>query len=146
LKKLQSRAVKRISSTSRGGRPTHEQGLIEPEIVETMKPEVNATAEAGGGMPAIGRIVLGASCTIHEARALREQMLAQAAHPGPFEIDGSVVQQIDTAGVQLIVAFALDCLERSVPYAWKGRSAALDDAIRVLGVGALLESPSGVLA
>jgi anti-anti-sigma regulatory factor len=73
-------------------------------------------------------------------------MLAQAPHPGPFELDGSAVQQIDTAGVQLVVAFALDCLERNVPYVWKGRSAALDEAIRILGVGALLESPSGVMA
>jgi anti-anti-sigma regulatory factor len=93
-----------------------------------------------------GRIVLGASCTIHDARVLREQMLAQAAHSGPFEIDGSAVQQVDTAGVQLVVAFALDCLERGVPYVWKGRTPVLDDAIRVLGVGALLESPSGVMA
>jgi anti-anti-sigma regulatory factor len=111
-----------------------------------MKPEVKAAVEPAGGTPVTGRIVLGTSCTIHEARELREQMMAQAAHSGPFEIDGSSVQQIDTAGVQLVVAFALDCLERGVPYAWKGRSAALDDAIRVLGVGALLESPSGVLA
>lgn len=111
-----------------------------------MNSEVKAAAETPGGTPVDGRIVLGASCTIHEARALREQMLAQAAHPGPFELDGSAVEHVDTAGVQLVVAFALDCLERNVPYAWKGRSAVLDDAIRVLGVGALLESPSGVLA
>ena len=111
-----------------------------------MKSEVEATAGPAGGTPVTGRIVLGTSCTIHDARALREQMLAQAPHPGPFELDGSAVQQIDTAGVQLVVAFALDCLERNVPYVWKGRSAALDEAIRILGVGALLESPSGVLA
>jgi len=111
-----------------------------------MNVEVDATIEPAGGTPVTGRIVLGASCTIHDARELREQMLAQAAHPGPFELDGSAVQQVDTAGVQLVVAFALDCLERNVPYVWKGRSAALDDAIRILGVGALLESPSGVMA
>ena len=48
------------------------------------------------------------------------------------------------AGVQLILAFALDCLERSIHYTWQSRSAALEDAIRVLGVGALLESPGGL--
>ena len=51
------------------------------------------------------------------------------------------MQHVDTAGVQLVVAFALDCLERGISYAWKGRSPVLDEAIRVLGVGALLESP-----
>jgi anti-anti-sigma regulatory factor len=146
LKKLQSRVVKRISSTSRARRPKQGQKPVTPESVADMNPEVEASAAPAGGKPADGRIVLGASCTIHDARALREHLLAQAAHPGPFEIDGSAVQQVDTAGVQLVVAFALDCLERNVPYVWKGRSAALDDAIRVLGVGALLESPSGVLA
>jgi anti-anti-sigma regulatory factor len=106
-----------------------------------MNPEVKATGGTEGGTPATGRIVLGTSCTIHEARSLREQMLAQAGLPGPYEIDGSAVQQVDTAGVQLVVAFALDCLERSASYSWKGRSPALEDAIRVLGVAALLESP-----
>jgi anti-anti-sigma regulatory factor len=121
-----------------------------PEIAESMTADVIATAKADGAAPAVaattqvqGRIVLGASCTIHEAPALRAHLIAQSAHPGPYEIDGSAVQQVDTAGVQLVVAFALDCLERSIHYVWTGRSAPLDEAIRTLGVGALLESPGG---
>jgi hypothetical protein len=101
-----------------------------------MKPEVTSA-------PATGRIVLGVSCTIHEAGALRSHMLEQAALPGPYQIDGGSVETIDTAGVQLVVAFALDCLERGLHYEWTGRSAALEQAIRTLGVGALLESPGG---
>jgi anti-anti-sigma regulatory factor len=88
-----------------------------------------------------GRVVLGGSCTIHEAAAIKAHMLEQLARPGPYEIDGSAVERIDAAGVQLIVAFALDCLERSLSYAWKGRSAALEHAIELMSVGALLESP-----
>src|SRR5688572_3046067 len=131
-----------MSSTARVRRPKQEAEPIPPEIPGPMKSEANAVATAAGGTPVTGRVVLSASCTIHEAQQLRAQLLAQAELPGPYEIDGSAVQQIDTAGVQLVVAFALDCLERNISYAWKGRSAALDDAIRVLGVGALLESPS----
>ena len=100
-----------------------------------------APAPATGGPPVSGKLVLGVSCTIHEAQALRTRMLAQADHPGPYEIDGTGVQQVDTAGVQLVVAFALDCLERGVTYRWTGRSSALEEAIRVLGVSALLECP-----
>lgn len=88
-----------------------------------------------------GCVVLGAVCTIREAQALREHLLEQQALPGPYEIDGTAVQEIDTAGVQLVVAFALDCLEKGVSYHWRGRSPALDEAIRILGVGALIESP-----
>jgi anti-anti-sigma regulatory factor len=112
-----------------------------PESVDSMKPELNAVAPAAGGGAVNGRIVLGPSCTIHEAQALRAQLLEQATHPGPYEIDGGQVQQVDTAGVQLVVAFALDCLERGITYSWKRRSAALEEAVRVLGVTALLESP-----
>jgi len=155
LKKRKSPAVKRISSTARVRRPKQGVEQTVPEIPVAPKSEANALAPAAGAVPVpapvaapapvvaamAGRIVLGASCTIHEAQQMRAQLLAQAELPGPYEIDGSAVQQVDTAGVQLVVAFALDCLERNIAYAWKGRSAALDDAIRVLGVGALLESP-----
>ena len=89
-----------------------------------------------------GRVVLGGSCTIHEAQALRAHLLERASQPGPYEIDGGGVEQIDTAGLQLVVAFALDCLERSLQYTWKSRSPALEEAIRVLNVGALLEYPA----
>jgi len=88
-----------------------------------------------------GRVVLGGSCTIHEAAAIKAHMLEQLERPGPYEIDGAAVERIDAAGIQLIVAFALDCLERSRGYGWTGRSEALEHAIEVLAVGALLESP-----
>jgi len=88
-----------------------------------------------------GRVVLGGSCTIHEAAAIKAHMLEQLARPGPYEIDGSAVERIDAAGVQLIVAFALDCLERGLGYVWRGRSEALEQAIELLSVDALLESP-----
>ena len=93
-----------------------------------------------------GRVVLGASCTIHEGAAIKAHMLEQLSRPGPYEIDGSAVERVDAAGVQLIVAFALDCLEHGVDYAWKGRSEVLEHAIELLSVGALLESPGTNLA
>jgi anti-anti-sigma regulatory factor len=133
--------VKRISSTKRVRRPKQPVTREFAETVDSMTPAVTTTAPAAGAAPATGRIVLGMACTIHEAQALRAHLLEQAAHPGPYEIDGASVERVDTAGLQLVVAFALDCLERNVAYSWKGRSPALEEAIRVLGVAALLESP-----
>jgi anti-anti-sigma regulatory factor len=123
-----------------------ENRTIVSETVESMPVVASAPAPSASAPPAAsplasGKVVLGACCTIHEAPALRSHLIAQASHPGPYEIDGSAVEQIDTAGVQLVVAFALDCLEKGVHYMWTGRSPALDEAIRTLGVGALLESP-----
>lgn len=102
-----------------------------------------AAPAADAGAFSGGRIQLGASCTIHEAAALRAQLLECAELPGPYQIDGRAVEHIDTAGLQLVVAFALDCLERGVHYEWAGRSQVLEQAIKTLGVGALLESPGG---
>jgi len=108
-----------------------------------MTEEVSSTAEAVPS--ARGRVVLGSSCTIHEAAALKAHMLEQLERPGPYEIDGSGVSRIDTAGVQLCVAFALDCLERGMEYTWSGRSETLEQAIVQLSVGALLESPGAAM-
>lgn len=89
----------------------------------------------------IGRVVLGGACTIHEAAAIKVHMLEQFSKAAPYELDGLDVERIDAAGVQLVVAFALDCLERNLGFVWKGRSAILEQAISLMGVGALLESP-----
>ncbi len=118
--------------------------IAAPVAAPAAAPTAVTSAPAEPPTPAVesgGSVLLGTSCTIHEAQALRAKLLAHAETPGPYEIDGRNVQQVDTAGVQLVVAFALDCLERNIKYSWKGRSAALDEVIRVLGVGALLESP-----
>jgi phospholipid transport system transporter-binding protein len=145
--------VKRVAKKRSNNKPSRPKTKSVPlareivsETVESMPAVASAPAKVESAPPpasplASGKVVLGASCTIHEAPALRSHLIDQASHPGPYEIDGSAVQQIDTAGVQLVVAFALDCLEKGVHYAWTGRSPVLDEAIRTLGVGALLESP-----
>jgi anti-anti-sigma regulatory factor len=101
--------------------------------------DISTNPDASGTSP--GRVVLGGSCTIHEVAAIKAHMLEQFARPAPYEIDGTAVERLDAVGVQLLVAFALDCLERNLAYAWTGRSAVLEQAITLLGVGPLLESP-----
>lgn len=87
-----------------------------------------------------GRVVLGTSCTIHEAAALKAQLIVQLQKEPPLTIDGSAVERVDAAGLQVVVAFAIDCLERNIDYTWSGRSAKLTEAIRLMGVAPLLES------
>ena len=145
MKKTKSRGVKRVSSnpSTRGPRrPKMTVTETAPEIAVSMNPPPNAVAPAAGDTPVTGRVVLPVSCTIKEAESLKAHLLAQLELPGPCEIDGGNVQHVDTAGIQLVLAFALDCLERSLPYVWKSRSQTFDEAVRVLGVGALLEYPA----
>lgn len=87
------------------------------------------------------KLVLGACCTIQEATALKAQLLRQLDSPPPFLIDGGAVERVDTAGLQAILAFTLDCLERNIGFAWVARSEALNSAIEVLCLAPLLESP-----
>jgi anti-anti-sigma regulatory factor len=112
-----------------------------PEVVPAA---IAVAVPVAPAVPAVkpARIVLGTACTIQEAAAVRAHLLEKAALPGPYEIDGGSVEMVDTAGVQLVVAFALDCLEKGTPYKWVGRSPTLNSAIEQLGVGALLEYPA----
>lgn len=98
----------------------------------------------GAAEPGRSVLQLGSDCTIREATTLRQQLLALLEAPEPLFIDGSTVERADTAGVQLLVAFALDCMERGIAFGWPGRSAALEHAIRTLGVAPLLECPGEV--
>lgn len=88
-----------------------------------------------------GTIDLGVSCTVAEIAALKAACLAALDGKDPPAIDGTRVERVDTAGLQVLVAFAIDCMERSVHFTWTGRSPALARGIRLLGIGALLESP-----
>jgi phospholipid transport system transporter-binding protein len=144
MKQTKSRGVKRVSSSpSTRGPRRPKQTVTEnaPEFTPSMTAPPNAMANAAGDTPVRARVVLPVSCTIKEAESLKAHLLAQLDLPGPCEIEGGNVQHVDTAGVQLVLAFALDCLERNLPYVWKSRSQTFEDAVRVLGVGALLEYP-----
>ncbi len=106
-----------------------------------MNDPVNSSSDATAGTPPCGRVVLADTCTIHEAAALKAHLLEQFAKSAPYELDGTAVERVDATGVQLLVAFTLDCLERNLGFFWKGRSEALEQAIALMGVGSLLESP-----
>jgi anti-anti-sigma regulatory factor len=144
MKKVKSRSVKRVSSTRGPKRPKQKVKKTVLETPKTMDPSSSEAIPAGAlpvAGPATGRVVLPVSCTIKEADALKAHLLEQLERPGPCEIEGGGVQHADTAGVQLVLAFALECLERNVQYVWKSRSPVFEDAVRILGVGALLECP-----
>jgi phospholipid transport system transporter-binding protein len=140
MKDLRKKSRSKAAGPRRGRKPAVTVAQV-PTIAAT---PVSVSVPAA--VPAVaareGRVVLGTSCTIHEAAAVRAHLLAKAAQPGPYEIDGASVENVDTAGVQLIIAFALDCLEKGVAYKWIGRSPTLEKAIELLGVGPLLEYPA----
>jgi len=147
MKVLRKKSRSKAVGSRRGRKAT--PSVVAVSAVSAVPPAATVAAVPAIAAPApmtsaarLVRVVLGTSCTIQEAAAVRAHLLAQAAQPGPYEIDGASVEHVDTAGVQLIVAFALDCLEKGVAYKWLGRSSTLEKAIELLGVSALLEYPA----
>ncbi|MDX9739885.1 MAG: STAS domain-containing protein [Gammaproteobacteria bacterium] len=86
----------------------------------------------------------GSECTRHQVDDLRALLAEQVSRELPMVLDASAIERIDTAGVQLLVALSIDCMERGIAFCWKGRSAQTEHAVTRLGVAPLLESPSGV--
>jgi ABC-type transporter Mla MlaB component len=109
---------------------------------------VVATAEAAAthvgttaAQAPVTALDLGSSCTLLDVAALRVACIAALDCKDPPVIDGSFVERVDAAGVQVLVGFTIDCMERSINFSWVGRSPQLAHAIHLLGVDALLESP-----
>ena len=86
----------------------------------------------------------GAECTRHQADELRTLLGEELSRGLPMLLDASAIEEIDTAGVQLLVALSIDCMERGIPFHWKGRSVPTERSVGRLGVAPLLESPGGV--
>jgi anti-anti-sigma regulatory factor len=51
-------------------------------------------------------LTLPRQCTLRDAEAFRAALLAADEEPGDFVVDATSVERIDTAGLQLLVAFA----------------------------------------
>src|SRR5690606_38453661 len=93
--------------------------------------------------PAAARLVLQADCTLRQAASLKSSLLALKPGAQGATLDGSAVQRIDTAGLQLLAAFAQGEARAGRPLAWAGVSPLLQDAGRVLGLTAVLSLPAG---
>lgn len=106
----------------------------------------SANKEAGAPLPGDNprKVLLGSSCTIEDVAQLRDVLSGHLAANVPIIIDASRLDRIDTAGMQLLAAFSIDCLERGIAFAWTQRPAVLEEAIHLLGLGALMESPGAV--
>ncbi len=103
----------------------------EPAAVEP----ASAPAESTAVDPLI---VLAASCSVKDAAALKTSLCAVANEGGAVTLDASAVERVDTATMQLLCAFVRDRSARNQSVVWRGQSQALQDAVRLLGVGALL--------
>ena len=85
--------------------------------------------------------------SIYTVADVRGQWLAQLAEPDAADVavalDGAAVDQVDAAGVQLLVALQRALAQHDRALKLNAPSAALVEACRALGVAALLLAPGG---
>jgi phospholipid transport system transporter-binding protein len=101
--------------------------------------------KAAPGAPAESRThadgawVLTPECTVAEAESLKAELARRLAVAEPVIVDVSVLQRIDTAGLQLLAAFVRDRRTAGRSVQWRGRASALDAAAGLLGLNDMLE-------
>jgi anti-anti-sigma regulatory factor len=85
-----------------------------------------------------GRPLVLTSPTIRTINSLQAQLAERLDESGNVQIDGSAVDRIDTAGLQLLAAFVRDLQAEARSVEWLGCSTALRRSANALGLGAAL--------
>ncbi|MEW9572787.1 lipid asymmetry maintenance protein MlaB [Rhodanobacter sp. Si-c] len=86
-------------------------------------------------------VVLPADCRMAAQAALQAELL-EALQGGGVTLDGSGVERVDTAALQLLVLLRRELDRRGGTLAWRGTSEALNDAAGLLGLARILELPA----
>ena len=76
--------------------------------------------------------------TIADAAAIHQSMLDVLRSASSVTLDGSEVEQVDGAGIQLLAAFMKEAAERQIEIRWQGVSDPLRSAAAQLGLGDFL--------
>ena len=98
-------------------------------------------AKQDGEQPVGATVVLPPDCRMAAQAALQAELVA-ALPGGAVVLDGSQVERVDTAALQLLVLLRRALDGRGGTLAWQGSSAALNDAAGLLGLAKILELPA----
>jgi anti-anti-sigma regulatory factor len=89
------------------------------------------------------RIELDVRPSIAQAADLHRTLMARLAIGTPIVIDGTRVEEIDTAILQLLASLWLTCLQRGITCTWHGTSAILRRTAALVGVVDMLHFSDG---
>ncbi|MFC4528032.1 STAS domain-containing protein [Dyella halodurans] len=99
-----------------------------------------ATAQ-GKGESEARVIALPPDFRLAELAAVKAELLEALEAPA-VNIDGAAVERVDTAALQLLVAFRRESTARGQSPAWHGVSTVMRDAASLLGLAQVLELPA----
>lgn len=103
-----------------------------------------ASTPAPGGDPGVVR--LPADCRISAQNALKAELVAVLDAGAIAVLDGSRVERIDTAALQLLVIFQRELEARGGAVSWRGANGVINEAAGLLGLAQLLKLPADGLA
>jgi anti-anti-sigma regulatory factor len=107
--------------------------------------EKAATAIAATAIAAVaelpGALQLDPQCTLRESAALKSRLLERLDQVGDVELDAGAVEKIDTAGLQLLVAFARQLRDSHRALGWKSIAPELLRSAAQLGLTDVLGLP-----
>ncbi len=88
------------------------------------------------------RIELEARATIARAADLHRTLSARVLDGEAVVVDGTAVEEIDTAILQLLASLWRTCMERGISCTWHGASDVLRQTAGLIGVAELLQFPA----
>jgi phospholipid transport system transporter-binding protein len=97
-------------------------------------PDTDTEQETGSGAFAVA-----AECTVADASSLKAGLAKLLDESGSVALDVSAVQRIDTAGLQVIVAFVRERESLGRQVEWRGSAPALTSAAKLLGLSSFLK-------
>lgn len=124
--------------------PLPECPAVEEQAVVSTDTSLSETAAdallSGAEVPIDGEIVvLAEQCLMRDAVALREQLQSLMTQ-ATVAINASGVERVDTAAMQVLLAFARDRAKLGLSLTWQGRSDVFNEAAQLLGIHSMLAS------
>jgi anti-anti-sigma regulatory factor len=89
--------------------------------------------------PGGGVVSLGESLTIADVTNLNSEVATIFDSGNRVSIDGSEIEQVDGAGLQLLAVLVKEAAERQVEISWDGVSESLEQAAAQMGIADLLQ-------
>lgn len=104
---------------------------------QTVKTGEAPTATIPAPTPATANAILnlGAGMEIKDVETVHQQLTDMLDRGSPVTVDISHVAAMDTAGVQLLLAFQNEAAKRGVSIEYSGRSIAFTHALTAVGLG-----------
>jgi anti-anti-sigma regulatory factor len=117
--------------------------LVEALLPQSPANPVDATASASPDPAPDAVIHLGAHLTLREAVALRAELSDRVDLVDAVGLDASGVQKVDTAGLQVLLAFTRQRRAAQAATVWTGCSDSVRKAAASLDLARALDLPAG---